>query len=49
MGILGERKQIDSVTLMRRAARECHPVDADFCVLKEYPLNQLEKALIQCL
>lgn len=46
LGILKDRKLIDSVTLMRRAASECQPIDADFSVLKEYPLNPLEKALI---
>ena len=46
LGILKDRKLIDSVTLMRKAASECQPIDADFSVLKEYPLNLLEKALI---
>ena len=46
LGILKDRKLIDSVTLMRKAASECQPIDADFSVLKEYPLNPLEKALI---
>ncbi len=46
MEITSERKLVDSVSLMRKAALECQPVDADFCVLEEYPLNPLEKALL---
>ena len=45
MGIISERKLMDSVSLMRKAA-ECQPIDADFYTLEEYPLNPLEKALL---
>lgn len=44
--LLAERKLMDSVSLMRKALAECRMLDADFFVLKEYPLNPLENALI---
>ena len=38
---------IDSVMLIRKAIAECSPIDAEFSVLEEYPLNPLQNALIQ--
>jgi len=46
MAILSDRKLTDSVSLIRRAAYECQPIDADFYYLKEYPLNPLERSLL---
>ena len=46
MKIVSEKKLMDSVSLMRKAIAECQSIDADFSVLKEYPLNSLEKALL---
>ncbi len=46
MKIISDRKLMDSVSLIRKAVVCCKPLDADFFVLKEYPLNPLEKALI---
>ena len=37
---------VDSVALIRKAIGQCPGWDADFTVLKEYPLYPLEKALI---
>ena len=47
MKILKERKLIDSVSLIRKALRECTTVDAEFSVLREYPLDPLQKALLR--
>jgi len=44
--IIGERKLVDSVSLMRKAVADCKPIDADFATLEEYPLNPLENALL---
>ena len=44
--LIKEKKLMDFVSLMRKAISECSPIDADFFVLKEYPLNPLEKALV---
>ena len=44
--ILKDRNLIDSVSLIRKALAECKEIDSDFYVLKEYPLNPLERALI---
>lgn len=44
--IITDRNLIDSVSLIRKALTECKEIDADFYVLKEYPLNPLERALI---
>ena len=44
--IITDRKLVDSVLLMRKAIDECRLIDADFFVLKEYPLNPLEKSLL---
>lgn len=47
MKLIAARKLMDSVSLMRKAKAECQPIDADFFVLKEYPLNPLDKALLK--
>ncbi len=44
--IIKEKKLMDFVSLMRKAISECSPIDADFFTLNEYPLNPLEKALV---
>ena len=46
MEILAERKLVDSVSLARKALRECGKIRAEFLTLKEYPLSPLEKALL---
>lgn len=46
MNLISERRLIDSVSIIRKALKETEPLDADFCVLKEYPLSILEKALL---
>ena len=47
MGILASRGAADAVTLIRRAAAECGPIDADFVILREYPLSPLENLLLR--
>lgn len=37
---------IDSVELIRKAIAEAEAMDAEFCVLKEFPLNPLQTALL---
>ena len=44
--LIKEKKLMDFVSLMRKAISECSSIDADFFTLKEYPLNPLEKALV---
>lgn len=44
--IIDERKLMDSVSLMRKAAAECGGMDAEFYTLEEYPLSPLENALL---
>ena len=44
--ILSERKAADAVTLIRKAAAESKVIDAEFYSLREYPLNPLERALL---
>ena len=44
--MIKDRKLMDFISLMRKAVSECDPIDADFFTLKEYPLNPLEKALV---
>lgn len=46
MTILKENNALDSVSLIRKAIAEGKAIDADFCVLSEYPLSPLEKALL---
>lgn len=47
MRILKERNAVDAVCLIRRAAAESCVLDADVIILEEYPLNHLEKALLE--
>ncbi|WP_034450134.1 PD-(D/E)XK nuclease family protein [Butyrivibrio sp. AE2032] len=47
MRILKDKSCIDSVSLIRKAIAECTSFDAEFEILKEYPLNPVESALIQ--
>ncbi len=44
--ILKRDKLIDLVSLIRKAVSECSSLDADFFILKEYPLNPLERSLL---
>ena len=37
----------DAIGLMRKAILKCNPLDAELLTLKEYPLNPLEKALLE--
>ena len=46
MAILESRKAVDAVSLIRKAASESRRIDADFLILKEYPLSPLEKMLL---
>ena len=46
MKILKGNKLVDLVSLIRKAASECQAIDADFFILEEYPLNPLEKSLL---
>lgn len=46
MALLRSRGAADAVTLIRRAAVESKTIHADFMTLKEYPLNPLEKKLL---
>ena len=46
MRSIADKKLMDSVSLIRKAAAECNPIDADFIKLKEYPLTPLDKALL---
>ena len=43
---LSEKRVLDSVGIIRKAIRECRPMDSEFLILDEYPLNPLETALI---
>lgn len=45
--VLNDKGAIDSISLIRKAISECSSIDADFIVLEEYPLNPLQKALLQ--
>ncbi|MDO4961351.1 MAG: PD-(D/E)XK nuclease family protein [Eubacteriales bacterium] len=47
MAELNKSGSIDSISLIRMAAAEAQPVDAEFISLKEYPLSILEKALLE--
>ena len=38
---------IDTIGLIRKTIAEANPLNADFLILKEYPLSPLEKALLQ--
>lgn len=46
MKIMSRKKVIDATALVRKAATTCRPMDAEFIVLKEYPLNPLQGALM---
>lgn len=46
MKILADEKRMDTVSLMRKAAAKCEPIEAEFWFLKEYPLSPLERALL---
>ncbi|MCR5088248.1 MAG: PD-(D/E)XK nuclease family protein [Oscillospiraceae bacterium] len=46
IALLKSRKAVDAAALIRKAAMESKPVNADFMTLKEYPLNPLEKKLL---
>ena len=47
MELLEEKKAVDAAALIRRAASESKTVHADFMTLKEYPLNPLEKKMLE--
>lgn len=44
--VLKDKDAIDSTSLIRKAIAESSAIDADFIVLDEYPLNPLQKALL---
>ena len=46
MDLLSQRHAIDSVSLIRKAIAEAKPITVEFLTLKEYPLNPIEKALL---
>jgi RecB family exonuclease len=46
MNLLSDKKCVDLVSLLRRAASECKAIDADFFILKEYPVTPLERSLL---
>ncbi len=41
-----EETKFDTTCLVRKAIAECTPIDADFIILDEFPINPLEEALI---
>jgi len=47
MKLLKDRNSLDSVSLIRKAIAESKAIDADFEILKEYPLSPLEVALLK--
>ena len=47
MQLLEDKKYIDSVMLIRKAIAECSPIDAEFIILDEYPLNPLAEELLK--
>ena len=46
MELLKSGNAVDAAALIRRAAVQSRKIDADFMTLKEYPLNPLEKKLL---
>lgn len=44
--ILKDENVVDCVSLIRMAIEKCDKLDSEFIVLEEYPLNPLEKALL---
>ncbi|MBQ3967086.1 MAG: hypothetical protein II688_00170, partial [Lachnospiraceae bacterium] len=47
ISLLSDGKLLDTVSLIRKAIKECGKLDSGFHILKEYPLDPLQKALIQ--
>ena len=47
MEILSGKGAVDGVSLVRRAASESKVIDAAFLTLEEFPLNPLEKSLLE--
>ncbi|MCR5222380.1 MAG: PD-(D/E)XK nuclease family protein [Lachnospiraceae bacterium] len=47
MKILADKKYIDYVSLVKKAIRDSQPMDADFYILREYPLNPMERLLLE--
>lgn len=45
INILKAKNGLDHISLIKKATAECDRIDADFIVLKEYPLNPAEEAL----
>ncbi|MBE6001589.1 MAG: PD-(D/E)XK nuclease family protein [Sarcina sp.] len=49
MKLLAEKGALDAVGLIRIATIECRPLDSNFVILEEFPLNPLEQQLLQVL
>lgn len=47
MELLAQRNSMDAVSLIRRATFESRELAAEFLILEEYPLNPLEKELLE--
>lgn len=45
--LLYERGAMDTVSLIRKAIKECETSSAEYLILKEYPLKPLERALVE--
>ena len=43
---INDRNAVDSIMLIRKAVAECSEINAEFVVLEEYPLNPLQKELL---
>ncbi len=43
---ISEEKKIDTISLVRKAISECEPIEADYCVLDEFPLNPIEETFL---
>ena len=43
---VNNRNAVDSIMLIRKAIAECSEINAEFVVLEEYPLNPLQKELL---
>jgi CRISPR/Cas system-associated exonuclease Cas4 (RecB family) len=46
MDLLASQKVVDAITLERRAAMNCDPIDAGFITLQECPLTPLDEAIL---
>jgi CRISPR/Cas system-associated exonuclease Cas4 (RecB family) len=46
IALLTDKKVVDAISLVRRAATGCNPIDADFVTLEECPLSPLDEALL---